>query len=291
MKIIIKTLKGIRFKIQVKPEHTVGDVKEIIETMLGEAYPAEEQVLIHKGKVLKDETTTMEANNVSEKSVIVIMKNKAAFLGKSTASASSSGRKSQAKATAPPSSSVTRVRETPPEAVHKGFFYLPEGLPNDGSLEFLRHIEQFQFLRRLVRSNPPLLKGILMEMRKQNPALYHMIKDNQDDLGRMLLGNPLQGRAVGKQMAQPQERRCRIDDLPFSRIKKLNQGRDGDNEMDQEFKRVATLTPEEFESIKRLEAIGFKRSVVLWVFFLCDKNEDSAAIYLLEHMDEHEFQQ
>lgn len=49
-------------------------MKNIIETMLGGTYPAEEQMLIHKGKVLKDETTTMEANNVSEKSVIAVMK-------------------------------------------------------------------------------------------------------------------------------------------------------------------------------------------------------------------------
>lgn len=52
----------------------VGDVKKNIETVMGvTAYPAAEQVLIHKGKVLKDETT-LAANNVSEKSVIGVIK-------------------------------------------------------------------------------------------------------------------------------------------------------------------------------------------------------------------------
>ncbi|KAF8048209.1 hypothetical protein N665_2609s0005 [Sinapis alba] len=75
MKIFVKTLKGARFEIQVNPEESVADVKKNIEIMLGvtAAYPATEQVLIHKGNVLKDETT-VEANNVSEKSIICVMK-------------------------------------------------------------------------------------------------------------------------------------------------------------------------------------------------------------------------
>lgn len=46
-------------------------MKKKIETVLG--VTAAEQLLIHKGKVLKDETT-VEANNVSEKSIIGVMK-------------------------------------------------------------------------------------------------------------------------------------------------------------------------------------------------------------------------
>lgn len=46
-------------------------MKKNIETVMG--VTAAEQMLIHKGKVLKDETT-MEANEVSEKSIIAVMK-------------------------------------------------------------------------------------------------------------------------------------------------------------------------------------------------------------------------
>lgn len=52
----------------------VAEVKKNIETVMGASeYPAAEQTLIHKGKVLKDETT-VEANNIAEKSSIAIMK-------------------------------------------------------------------------------------------------------------------------------------------------------------------------------------------------------------------------
>jgi UV excision repair protein RAD23 len=38
----------------------------------------------------------------------------------------------------------------------------------------------------------------------------------------------------------------------------------------------------------QLEAMGFDRALVLEVFFACNKNEELAANYLLDHM--HEFE-
>ncbi|KAL3844870.1 hypothetical protein ACJIZ3_002273 [Penstemon smallii] len=92
MKVFVKTLKGTHFEIEVKPEDTVSNVKKNIETVQGsEIYPAAQQMLIHQGKVLKDETT-LEENQVAEKSFIVIMltKNKASSSGAATASAAPS---------------------------------------------------------------------------------------------------------------------------------------------------------------------------------------------------------
>lgn len=43
-----------------------------------------------------------------------------------------------------------------------------------------------------------------------------------------------------------------------------------------------------FLSILQLEAMGFDRALVLEVFFACNKNEELAANYLLDHM--HEFE-
>lgn len=40
---------------------------------------------------------------------------------------------------------------------------------------------------------------------------------------------------------------------------------------------------------KQLEAMGFDRALVLEVFFACNKNEELAANYLLDHM--HEFEE
>jgi UV excision repair protein RAD23 len=73
MKISVKTLKGSTFQIEVDSAQKVADVKRIIETTQGQhIYPAEQQMLIHQGKVLKDDTT-LDENKVLENSFLVIM--------------------------------------------------------------------------------------------------------------------------------------------------------------------------------------------------------------------------
>lgn len=54
-------------------------MKKNIETVQGaDVYPASKLMLIHQGKVLKDETT-IEENKVAENSFIVIMMTKVRF--------------------------------------------------------------------------------------------------------------------------------------------------------------------------------------------------------------------
>ena len=60
----------------------VADVKKNIETAQGASvYPAEQQMLIHQGKVLKDDTTLGE-NKVAENSFVVIMLSKVRFVSR-----------------------------------------------------------------------------------------------------------------------------------------------------------------------------------------------------------------
>jgi UV excision repair protein RAD23 len=55
-------------------------VKKNIEVVQGAAiYPAAQQMLIHQGKVLKDETT-LEENEVAENSFVVIMLSKVVMM-------------------------------------------------------------------------------------------------------------------------------------------------------------------------------------------------------------------
>ena len=51
----------------------ISDVKKLIESSQGQnVYPADQQMLIHQGAVLKDETT-LEENKVLETNFLVIM--------------------------------------------------------------------------------------------------------------------------------------------------------------------------------------------------------------------------
>ncbi|CAA7038628.1 unnamed protein product [Microthlaspi erraticum] len=143
----------------------------------------------------------------------------------------------------------------------------PQGLPNvganpgAGTLDFLRNSQQFQALRTMVQANPQVLQPMLQELGKQNPNLMRLIQDHQADFLR-LINEPIEaggesGNLFGEAgMPQPQ---------------------------------AIQVTIEEREAIERLEAMGFERALVLEVFFACNKNEELAANYLLDHM--HEFEE
>lgn len=58
----------------------VASVKKVIESMQEQgSYPADQQVLIYQGKVLKDDTT-LEENQVVENNFLVIMVSKVGYL-------------------------------------------------------------------------------------------------------------------------------------------------------------------------------------------------------------------
>lgn len=87
MKLSVKTLKGSRFEVIVEPSHTVMAVKKTIEEAQGkDSYPWSQQLLIHSGRVLKDEST-LEENNIKEDSFLVVMLSKSKASGSSAATA------------------------------------------------------------------------------------------------------------------------------------------------------------------------------------------------------------
>ncbi|XP_011007998.1 PREDICTED: ubiquitin receptor RAD23d-like [Populus euphratica] len=141
----------------------------------------------------------------------------------------------------------------------------PQGLPNIGSgtaevgtLDFLRNSQQFQALRAMVQANPQILQPMLQELGKQNPHLMRLIQEHQDDFLR-LINEPVEGGEgnISGPLAAA---------MPQS----------------------VTVTPEEREAIERLGAMGFDPALVLEVYFACNKNEELAANYLLDHI--HEFE-
>ncbi|MED6131978.1 Ubiquitin receptor RAD23c [Stylosanthes scabra] len=165
-------------------------------------------------------------------------------------------------AAAPQAAQPAPVTTSGPNANPLDLF--PQGLPNvgsgaagAGSLEFLRNSQQFQALRAMVQANPQILQPMLQELGKQNPHLMRLIRDHQADFLR-LINEPVEG-GEGNLFGQL------AAGMPQS----------------------VTVTPEERQAIERLEAMGFDRALVLEVYFACNKNEELAANYLLDHM--HEF--
>lgn len=142
----------------------------------------------------------------------------------------------------------------------------PQGLPGmgagagaeGGALDFLRNNQQFQALRTMVQANPQILQPMLQELSKQNPQLMRLIQDHQADFLR-LINEPVEG-AEGDLLGQLGGA------IPHS----------------------INVTPEEREAIERLEAMGFERALVIEAFLACDKNEQLAANYLLEHAGDYD---
>ncbi|XP_018444316.1 uncharacterized protein LOC108816242 [Raphanus sativus] len=196
MKIIVKPLKGGRFEIQVNPEDSVADVKKAIEIVLG--VTAAEQVLIHQGKVLKDETT-VEANKVSEKSIIGVMKRELASTGTSTASASLKPREIPEQIEDP---SMTEVPAQEPEALEEA--YLRQ------TLDSWRQTPQFAYLRALVQPDPTILEESLevLEQEQDYHQFVQLIRDNKAYFLRLLLEQPQEpnnGGDSGNQVGESEE--------------------------------------------------------------------------------------
>ncbi|KAL3631736.1 UV excision repair protein RAD23 B [Castilleja foliolosa] len=114
MKLTVKTLKGSHFQISVHPNDTIMAIKKNIEDIQGkDNYPCGLQLLIHNGKVLKDESTLAE-NKVSEDGFLVVM------LTKQTKTLGSSGSTSSQPAdpapTAVPASNPISAAEARPSS-------------------------------------------------------------------------------------------------------------------------------------------------------------------------------
>lgn len=122
-----------------------------------------------------------------------------------------------------------------------------------GTLDFLRNNQQFQALRSMVQANPQILQPMLQELGKQNPQLLRLIQEHHAEF-LQLINEPLDG-SEGDIFDQPEQ------DMPHA----------------------INVTPAEQEAIERLEAMGFDRALVIEAFLACDRNEELAANYLLEH--------
>ncbi|XP_019462360.1 PREDICTED: ubiquitin receptor RAD23d-like isoform X1 [Lupinus angustifolius] len=164
-------------------------------------------------------------------------------------------------AAAPQAAQPAPITSSGPNANPLDLF--PQGLPNigaagPGSLDFLHNSQQFQALRAMMQANPQLLQPMLQELGKQNPELMRSTQAHQEDF-LCLINQPGEGGGEGNISGQ----------------------------LEGAMPQAVTVTPEEQQAIERLEAMGFGHAIVLEVFYACNKNEELAANYLLDHI--HEF--
>lgn len=137
------------------------------------------------------------------------------------------------------------------------------GEGGENIFDFLRHNPQFNALRYMVQQNPMLLQPILGQLGQANPELLQLITQHQAEFTQ-LLNEPVDEA-----------------DLPQG-VPGAGGGAGGGGAGGPRHVRIE-LTQDEREAVERLMTMGFPQNAVLEAYVTCDKNEQLAANYLLEH--------
>ncbi|XKL64568.1 hypothetical protein PGB90_004654 [Kerria lacca] len=154
----------------------------------------------------------------------------------------------------------------------------PAGPPTDDSepLAFLRAQPQFQQMRAVVQQNPDLLNAVLQQIGQTNPALLQLISQNQEAFVRMLNEPVAQDSATGRttETGSTGENILAESDDPANLAAAIGAT-------------TLQVTPQDKEAIERLKALGFPEELVVQAYFACEKNENSAANFLIsQNMDD-----
>ncbi|WZZ22275.1 hypothetical protein YC2023_123662 [Brassica napus] len=136
-------------------------------------------------------------------------------------------------------------------------------------------------------------EDFLLMLKEQNPPFFQLIQDNKADFLRLLLEQPQEpnnggdgGNQVGDseetQVVQPPK------ELQADQTNEPNNGGgDGGNQVGESKEtKVEVATPEDYELIERLEALGFERGDAAVAYFACNKNVQVAANHLLGYKHE-----
>ncbi|PFH31720.1 UV excision repair protein Rad23 protein [Besnoitia besnoiti] len=122
----------------------------------------------------------------------------------------------------------------------------------ENPLGALRHHPAFNQIRQMVQANPAMLPQVLQLIGSSNPQLLELITQNQDAFLEMLQQDQGEGGAGGAG------------------------GLGG----------VIQMTAEEMEALQRLEALGFSRHQAVEAYLACDRNEEMAANFLFENLND-----
>lgn len=160
--------------------------------------------------------------------------------------------------------------------------------------QFLNNPNFINIIRNVAMGNPQRISEMLELIGRTDPELLHYIRDNQSQITYIMqqLINSHGGNADGVgssdesfTMENYEELHDQLSDIL------MDQRPNRENVEEQEENALFTpttiaLTEKELESVKKLEALGFPKHVALEAFIACDKNEELAANYLFENMDQ-----
>jgi UV excision repair protein RAD23 len=125
------------------------------------------------------------------------------------------------------------------------------------ALDFLRQDPQFLQLRALIQQNPQLLEPIIEQLGQSSPELFQLIQNHQEEFAQLM------------------------NESAFGEGSASSSGSQGMHRIQ--------LTEEEVAAIDRLVALGFDKNKVIEAYLACDKNEELAANFLLEHLGDDDF--
>eukprot|EP00730_Choanoeca_flexa_P013587 TRINITY_DN5482_c0_g1_i1.p2 TRINITY_DN5482_c0_g1~~TRINITY_DN5482_c0_g1_i1.p2 ORF type:complete len:171 (+),score=31.68 TRINITY_DN5482_c0_g1_i1:167-679(+) len=124
MKVTIKTIKDGTFSVEMEASATVGELKAEVQKEKGNNYAPDTTKVIYQGKVLDDDSQSLESTSYKESAFFVVMpgkKPKKPAAATTPAPAQSAPAESSAAATAPAtatpaSSSMETAQDTPAQA-------------------------------------------------------------------------------------------------------------------------------------------------------------------------------
>lgn len=153
------------------------------------------------------------------------------------------------------------------------------GQHTTSALEFLRSDPQFRQLRALIQQNPQMLAPIIEQLSQTSPELLHLIEQNREEFYALLM----EGAANPDELAAATSA---AEEYYEGEGEEYEGGEEGLAAHLPPGAQILRISDEDKAAIERLEAMGFERARVVEAFFACDKNEELAANYLLEHLND-----
>lgn len=302
MKITVKDIHQRTVQVDVNTEDTVGQLKQAIQTSLGDDYEASKQKLIYAGRILADNNGTLKDYSIEERGFVVVItpNREIPFVSAANSVTTPSATDTTVVPTTPFASAINQIielgysRTEATEAIERAagsteqaIEYLLGELPFGGGggaavasnsssatltssstetmisqhpvaaenkLAFLRNDPQFLEMRRIVQSDASALRDCIGQIALSNPDLFVMITTNQQDFIDLL--------NEGVVLAAPPSLLSLPPELP------------------------PTLSSADRNAIERLKELGFVERDVMEAYLVCERDENRAAEFLLNHIDE-----